>query len=144
MSLLQQILWGSMFLGVCLIVHIVLLAWCIHVLERPMPKLRNRGGIVQGVFLVSIALAIIVFAHTLQVWLWAAVWIVYDILFDWNSAVYFSLVTYTTLGYGDIVVGPEVRIFATFASVTGLLCFGLSTAFLVALMARLFAMSDPD
>lgn len=142
MTLLQQLLWGSMFLGVCLIVHIILLAWCIHVLERPMPKIKNNGGIFEGVVLVSIALAIIVFAHTFQVWLWAGVWISYDILFDWNSAIYFSLVTYTTLGYGDIVLGPEVRIFATFASVTGLLCFGLSTAFLVALMARIFAMSD--
>ena len=53
-------------------------------------------------------------------------------------ALYFSLVTFTTLGYGDIVLGEGLRIFGAFASVTGLLAFGLSTAFLVALMTRMF------
>ncbi|GAA6192614.1 hypothetical protein NBRC116597_25350 [Phaeobacter sp. NW0010-22] len=57
---------------------------------------------------------------------------------DWNSALYFSLVTYTSLGYGDIVLGPGLRIFGAFASVAGLLAFGLSTAYMVALMTRLF------
>ncbi|MEY8838159.1 ion channel, partial [Cribrihabitans sp. XS_ASV171] len=77
-------------------------------------------------------------AHTIQVWIWALVWVGFDILPDWNEAIYFSLVTYTTLGYGDITLGPDVRIFGAFASVTGILAIGLSTAFLVALMARLF------
>ena len=57
---------------------------------------------------------------------------------DWNTALYFSLVTYTTLGYGDIVLGPDLRIFGAFASVAGLLAFGLSTAYLVALMTQIF------
>lgn len=61
-----------------------------------------------------------------------------DVLPDWNSALYFSLVTFTTLGYGDIVLGEGLRIFGAFASVTGLLAFGLSTAFMVALMTRVF------
>ena len=60
-----------------------------------------------------------------------------EVLQDWNSAVYFSLVSYTSLGYGDVVLGPGARIFGAFSSVTGLLSFGLSTAFLVALMTRL-------
>jgi hypothetical protein len=36
------------------------------------------------------------------------------------------------------VLGPEVRIFAAFGSVTGLLAFGLSTAFMVSSMSRRF------
>jgi hypothetical protein len=76
--------------------------------------------------------------HTVQVWIWAVVWVLGDVLPDWNSALYFSLVTFTTLGYGDIVLGEGLRIFGAFAAVTGLLAFGLSTAFLVALMTRVF------
>ena len=54
------------------------------------------------------------------------------------AATYFSFVTLSTLGYGDIVLGPDLRIFAAFAAVTGLLAFGLSTAYLVAMMTRMF------
>ena len=66
------------------------------------------------------------------------VWVLGSVLPDWNTALYFSLVTFTTVGYGDVVLGEELRIFGTFASVTGLLAFGLSTAYLVALMSRIF------
>lgn len=142
MTLLQQILWGSLFLGICLILHIALLSWCAQVLARLAPRLERWKIGLQLMMMVSVTLAIIVFAHTFQVWIWAFVWIGYDILLDWNSAVYFSLVTYTSLGYGDIVLSPAVRVFGAFASVTGLLSFGLSTAFLVALMTRMFTLSD--
>ena len=77
-------------------------------------------------------------AHALQIWLWAIIWILTDAVADLNTAIYFSTVTYTTLGYGDVILSPEWRIFATFSAVAGLLTFGISTAFLVGLIGRLF------
>ena len=69
--------------------------------------------------------------HTIQVWLWAVAFVWGGALPTLSDAVYFSIVTYTTLGYGDITIGPESRIFGAMSAVTGLLNFGLSTAFLV-------------
>lgn len=97
----------------------------------------------QGVFFgtatpIAVSLAFIVATHTIQVWIWAIVWVLLEVLPDWNSAIYFSLVTFTTLGYGDIVLGEGLRIFGSFAAVAGLLAFGLSTAYLVAMMTRVF------
>lgn len=137
MTLLQQIMWGSLFLGLCLILHTFLLAVCADWLGKLAHRLENRRSAVRITLLLLVTLSVIVFAHTSQVWIWAAVYIQYGALADWNEAIYFSLVTYTSLGYGDIVLGPGVRIFAAFASVTGLLGFGLSTALLVALFTRL-------
>ena len=57
-------------------------------------------------------------------------------LSDPGEAICFSPVTYTTLGYGDIVVGSGFRIFAAMEAVTGL-NFGISTALLVGLYGRL-------
>jgi hypothetical protein len=67
----------------------------------------------------------------------AAFFVGFGAFSDLATALYFSLVTYTTLGYGDFVLGPDIRIFASFAAVTGLLTFGLSTAFLVGLIGRI-------
>jgi hypothetical protein len=143
-TLPQQIMWGSLFLGLCLILHTLFLALCIGWLAKLADRLENRNHMVRNLVLVLMALWVIVFAHTVQVWIWAAVWINYEVLSDWNEAIYFSMVTYTSLGYGDIVLGPGVRVFATFASVTGLLGFGLSTALLVALLNRLMIFLNED
>jgi hypothetical protein len=71
------------------------------------------------------------------VWLWAVSFIAFGAFSDPGIAVYFALVTYTTLGYGDIVLAENIRLYGAFASVTGLLGFGLSTAFLVAVFGKL-------
>ena len=50
-----------------------------------------------------------------------------------HSLIYFSLVTLTTLGYGDIVpVTPPARMFAALESVTGVLYIAITVARLVA------------
>lgn len=144
MTLPQQIMWGSLFLGLCLILHTLFLAICTDWLAKFAARFKSMHPAMLVTCLTLMALWVIVFAHTAQVWIWAAVWIQYGVLSDWNEAIYFSLVTYTSLGYGDIVLGPGFRVFAAFASVTGLLGFGLSTALLVALMSRLMSLMARD
>ncbi len=138
MTLLHQIVWGSTFLGLCFLVEILLLTWCTVVIMRMHSKIEKKGLFMATAMPIGVALGFIVAIHTIQVWIWAIVWVLLDVLPDWNSAIYFSLVTFTTLGYGDIVLGEALRIFGSFASVAGLLAFGLSTAYMVALMTRVF------
>lgn len=138
MTLSQQIIWGSFYLGVCFLLEIMLLTVCVLVIRKLVEEWATRSVILATAAPITIALLFIILTHTVQVWIWAIVWVLGDVLPDWNSALYFSLVTFTTLGYGDIVLGEELRIFGAFASVTGLLAFGLSTAFMVALMTRVF------
>ncbi|MEP4543552.1 MAG: ion channel [Paracoccaceae bacterium] len=78
----------------------------------------------------------LVLAHTLQVWTWSLVFSWITDLPDLVTSFYFATVTYTTLGYGDIVLGPDARIVATFCAITGLLTFGISTAFLIGVLSR--------
>jgi hypothetical protein len=54
-----------------------------------------------------------------------------------ESAVYFSLVSFTTLGFGDIILGKEWRILSGMMAANGLLIFGLTTAVLVDFLSRL-------
>ncbi|CAD0185571.1 Ion channel [Ruegeria sp. THAF57] len=138
MTLAQQILWGSVYLGICFLIELVLLTWCTQTIRGMALKLEESKRFVTIAAPICIALVFIVAIHTFQVWLWAIVWVLGETLPDWNTALYFSLVTFTTLGYGDIVLGEDLRIFGAFASVTGLLAFGLSTAFMVALMTQVF------
>ena len=47
------------------------------------------------------------------------------------DAIYFSTVTYTTLGYGDIILSHKWQVTSSLQAVSGIILFGWSTAFLV-------------
>lgn len=68
---------------------------------------------------------------TASVWIWAiALWLL-QIFVSFEASVYFSLVAFTTLGFGDILLPIEWRLLGGLAAANGLLVFGLLTAMLV-------------
>lgn len=68
---------------------------------------------------------------TAGVWIWAIAFRALDIFLTIEEAVYFALVSFTTLGYGDILLPTEWRILGGMAAANGLLNIGLLTALLV-------------
>lgn len=60
-----------------------------------------------------------------------------------NEAIYFSLVTFTTLGYGDITLSENWRVMSAFEATNGVLMLGWTTALIVAVGQRLFLSSPP-
>ena len=81
--------------------------------------------VVLGAALWSLAMV------TAGVWLWAFCFYGLGIFITLEASVYFALVSYTTLGYGDILLTPEWRILGGMAAANGLLNIGLLTAMLV-------------
>lgn len=53
-----------------------------------------------------------------------------------TEAVYFSMVTFTTLGYGDVVLAPEWRFLGPMEAMAGVTVIGLTTALLFAVVQR--------
>jgi hypothetical protein len=69
--------------------------------------------------------------------LWAAVYLAVGALRSVEEAIYFSLVTFTTLGYGDLTLQEEWRILAALQAANGIIMFGWTTAIIVALIQRM-------
>lgn len=70
--------------------------------------------------------------HLIEVIAWAAVYCWNGAIPDLQSAFYFSAVTYTTTGYGDLVLPQEWRIVGGVEALTGILMCGWSTGFFLA------------
>jgi len=87
--------------------------------------------------LVRMAGAIILL-HMLQILFWALFYMWKDCMPDLSTAFYFSAVTYTTVGYGDLVLPPEWRNMAGVEPLTGILMAGLSTGFFFMALNRMF------
>ncbi len=94
------------------------------------------GSNIRMAVFLGAAVGVIVVGNTVQIWIWALSFIALNAIPSLADAIYFSLVTYTTLGYGDITLQEGSRIYAAMAAVTGLLNFGLSTAFLFGVFSK--------
>ena len=78
--------------------------------------------------------------------LWAGFYVMVDALPTFEDAIYFSLVTFTTLGYGDITLDEKWRVLGAFEAANGIIMFGWTTALIAASAHRLFfeQRSDSD
>ena len=81
----------------------------------------------------------IVLLHLLEISAWAVVYVWDEAMPDLQSALYFSAVTYTTTGYGDLVLSKEWRLVGAIEALTGILMCGWSTGFFFAVVSRLYA-----
>ncbi len=126
----RQITIGSAIITVASVLHIAILVTAIDLLPRLALQLADHGWVQ-----IIAAFAAILIGHTIQVWIWALALKLIEALED---AVYFALVTSTTLGYGDITLTRKWRLLGAMAAVNGLLTFGLSTAFLLEVFAKTF------
>jgi hypothetical protein len=87
---------------------------------------RPKLGLILGVAAIWILGQI-----TAGVWMWAAALIGLGVFETLETSVYFSLVAFTTLGFGDILLPQEWRLLGGMAAANGLLNMGLLTALLV-------------
>ncbi len=132
-----QIFWGSVVLGICSVIHITIIIWSMTLLKILGPKLLQYSVKTRFGILLGKAFGFVIVSHTIQVWILAFSFVISKAIPHIGDAVYFALTTYTTLGYGDITLDSDFRVYGAMASVTGLLNIGLSTAFLAGILGRL-------
>ena len=97
----------------------------------------RRLGPVRSAMLVTRLMTAFIGLHVLEVLLWAAFyrWLCFPL---WESAFYFSVASYATVGYGDVVLPQMWRTLGPVESIIGVLMCGLSASFLFAIVSRLF------
>ena len=88
--------------------------------------------------LIRVALLLILI-HGTEISVWTLFYRWEGCLPDAESAFYFSGVTYTTIGYGDLVLIKPWRMLGPIEGVTGILMCGLSAGLFFATVTRIYA-----
>lgn len=132
--MLVQLAVGAVMLALAVMLHAAVLdrtAVMVRAILAPMetrPPATTRLGIL-------VAAALLAFlSHIVQVWAWAGVYLLAGEFELLEEALYFSTVTFTTLGFGDLTVSADWRLLSSFESAAGLFLFGISTAFVFEVM----------
>ena len=82
---------------------------------------------------------VLILIHIAEISVWALFYRWWRCMPDAESAFYFSGVTYTTLGYGDLVLPPRWRLLGPVEGLTGILMCGLSAGLFFATVTRIYA-----
>ncbi len=102
------------------------------------PKIRQDSPFWPVTWLVIQTAWGLILLHMAEIALWAVFYWLQKCLPDIESAFYFAGVTYTTVGYGDLVLLKQWRLFGPVEGLTGILMCGLSTGFFFAMVTRVF------
>ncbi|MEM6793069.1 MAG: potassium channel family protein [Acidobacteriota bacterium] len=151
--MIESMAWGVFLTLVTVGLHILGLVHLGRLLGLLMPPPSITGSPQRATFL-SVAVLLMILLHFVGAALWALFYLWSGEFESFQTALYFSVVTATTLGYGDLTLSESWRLLAVFEAMSGLLLFGASTAAVFQLMvktlpdpleARLKAQaSDPD
>lgn len=114
--------------------HVVVLISAASALAAAAEATAGWSGLPRAVALTTAAVLVVVVGHTLQIATWAAAFRVVGAIERFEDAAYFTLVTTSTLGYGDLTLPRRFRLFGAVAAVSGLITFGLSTAYLISVL----------
>lgn len=103
----------------------------VQILRQHIAEAGGRSYLQATIALVLFILWLFM-ASVLEIGAWATLYVALGAVGSTEEAVYFSTVTFTTLGFGDIVLGQSWRLLSSLEAANGLLMFGWSTALIFA------------
>ena len=139
----QARMWSQIFLGfflvlVTAVVHMFATAAALVMLKKMGRLLHmNKASTLQRTLLVGALVASMFLVSVLDALMWAHMYLRVGAIEQLETALYFSMVTFTTLGYGDVTLPPDWRLLASFEAANGIMLFGWSTALIAAVIQRL-------
>src|SRR6266566_2737821 len=122
--------------AVTVAVHAVGLAWLLRAFMKSHALPPTRFWPITWL-LIRVTWCLILI-HMVEISVWGIFYFWKDCLPDAESAFYFAGVTYTTVGYGDLVLPKLWRMLGPVEGLTGILMCGLSTGFFFAIVSKVF------
>lgn len=133
---------SSIMVALTVTIHFFGLAILIRLLRNGRDRALHRG---QHIGRRMLTIMFVVFGlfgvHTIEIWSYAALYhFVLGTMADFETSLYFSTVTFVSLGYGDVLLPKQWRLVGAIEAANGIILLGWSTAFLVTVISRLQAL----
>lgn len=135
MTTVEQLLLGIALIAVTVAIHGAVMGWLLWNLERGA----KRPHTLWHAYAVLTKVAIwSVLAHLVEIAVWALAFYWVEVQRSIDLSIYFSAVTYATIGYGDVVPPENWRVLASMEGLVGILMCAWSGGFIFAVVSRLY------
>jgi voltage-gated potassium channel len=135
--MLTEISVAAVIVFVCVLLHVSGLMLMAEWLFKRREYLERVAKVRHSVFMVLVFSGILVL-HVSETVLWALFYYSRGLFDTFETALYFSLGSYTTIGYGDVVLAHRWRLLGAIEGISGVLLCGISTAFMFAVINGMF------
>ena len=136
MVLLSQVAAALLLLTLTLSLQCAGVTTLVEWLKRALTRDVDKHGPFYSATLVVKSTVAIVILHGLVILLWASFYR-FRCFPSWELAFYFSASSYSTVGYGDLILRSKWRLLGPLEGITGVLMCGISVSVLFALVTRL-------
>ena len=139
-AMLAEVSVAFVIVAICVVIHtsvlLIFAKWMLRhlAITESGRHLPHHAGLLILVFFIVIVL------HMVETALWASFYYWQSLFPDFETSLYFSLTSYTTIGFGDVVLPRKWRLLGAMEGISGVLLCGLSTAFIFAVVNLLFRM----
>ena len=137
--MLKYSLLGVLLVAVTVVIHAMGTTWWLHRLSSRITGVSDLHRPSRSLLMLISTIIIVTLLHTTQIIVWALAYLYLlpeNVLGSFEEATYFSFVTFTTLGYGDISFTGQWRILSGIEALNGILLLGWSTALLFTVVQR--------
>lgn len=134
---IQQLALASVMVGLTVIIHFAGLSALLVMIRRrlhgrnPVETFLDNGALIVGSAFGLFAL------HGIEIWSYALLYWSMSAFATFEQALYFSTTSYSTIGYGDVVLPVGQRLVGAIEGVNGVLLLGWSTAFFFTIVHRM-------
>lgn len=136
--MLNELAVAALIVSVCLLLHVAgLLLMAEWLLQRREHWERKGMGRIRYALLIIVLASGIMLLHSIETGIWAAFYYTRGLFTDFETSLYFSLTSYTTIGYGDVLLPQRWRLLGALEGISGVLLCGISTAFIFAVMSAM-------
>mgnify|MGYP001812962613 FL=1 len=137
--MLKLSLIGTILVAITVMIHALGTTYLVRYLVGRFLDERGRWGSRYALVALATTAIVLVVLHAVEIVIWASVYralVPVSELADLETAVYFSFVTFTTLGYGDITLSDGWRLLSGIQALNGILLVGWSTALMFAVVQK--------
>ncbi|RWI32642.1 MAG: two pore domain potassium channel family protein, partial [Mesorhizobium sp.] len=93
---------GTSVISLTVLIHTFGLIAITHVMAHLVAHFRMHGRRSRILAMISVVMGLFA-VMTAEVWLWAGMYRLLGVLPDFETALYFSTITFSTVGYGDVI-----------------------------------------
>ena len=126
-------------MGLTVMVHTVGAVFWFEGLSKRLAQQTHENKKIRMILSVLTTTITLLLLHLTEAIMWAIVYMklpAHAGLDNFHDAFYFSIVTFTSLGYGDITLHKDWQLLAGMEAMVGITAFGITTALLFAVIQR--------
>lgn len=132
--MLKELLIAFAIVGICLVIHVIGMMFLSDWLFREGGIIDRATSMGHRFLMLMMVFSVFILLHMGSAFIWAGFYSLRGLFQDFETSLYFSGVSYATIGYGDVVLPRAWRLLGTIEGISGVLLCGLSAAFLFAIV----------